>query len=106
MSPAILLCILLPLLLICMEESFIGRIRFGRRRRRKRKGNGEMNELVQQFLGKQVILHLGGGWGGDLTGTIETIEGSWVSVRTKKNVELVNLDYISRISEVLEKKEK
>ncbi len=65
-----------------------------------------MNELIQRFLGRQCILYIGGGWGGNLTGTIEAIEGNWISVRTKSGVEMVNLDYINRIGEVPEKKKK
>lgn len=105
MNPAIWLCILLPLFLLVLEESYVGRIRSGRVQRR-RKGSGRMNELIQQFLRKQCILYIGGGWGSNLTGTIEAIEGNWVSVRTKSGVELVNLDYINRIGEVPEKKKK
>lgn len=102
MNPTLWLCILLPLLLIVTEESCAGRIRLGRRR--KRKGRVRMNELIQSFLGKRCVLHAGSGWGGDWTGTIEAVEGSWVSVRTDKGVELINLDYISRISACKEKK--
>lgn len=65
-----------------------------------------MNVLIQRFLGKQCIIYIGGGWGGNLTGTIEAIEGNWISVRTSKSVELVNLDYINRIGELPEKKKK
>ena len=69
-----------------------------RQRRRKRKGNIDMNELVQRFLGKNCIIYLGT-TGGDLRGTIEAVEGNWVSVHTKDTVEVVNLDYICRIKE-------
>ena len=69
-----------------------------RQRRRKRKGNIDMNELVQRFLGKNCIIYLGT-TGGDLRGTIEAVEGNWVSVRTKESTEVVNLDYICRIKE-------
>lgn len=63
-----------------------------------------MNELIQRFLGKKCILYLGGGWSSNLTGSIEAVEGNWISVRTDKSVELVNLDYINRISELPEKR--
>ena len=69
-----------------------------RQRRRKRKGTIDMNELVQRFLGKNCIIYLGT-TGGDLRGTIEAVEGNWVSVRTKESTEVVNLDYICRIKE-------
>lgn len=57
-----------------------------------------MNELVQRFLGKNCYVYLGTA-GGSLLGVIETLEGNWISVRTKDTTELVNLDYICRIKE-------
>lgn len=105
MNPALWLCALL-LILLAAEEGFVGRIRLGRSRRRRKRGRTGMNELIQQCLGKQCILYIGGGWGSNLAGTIEAVEGNWVSVRTKSGTELVNLDYINRIGEVPEKKKK
>lgn len=105
MNTAMWFCILLPLFLVLVAESSMGRMRFTRRQRRRRVRT-DMNELIQQFLGKKCILRVGGGWGGDLTGIIESVEGNWVSVRTANNMELVNLDFINRISEVTEKKKK
>ena len=85
----------LVLLIAHRHEKLVLRIR---QRRRKREGNVDMNELVQRFLGKNCIIYLGT-TGGDLRGTIEAVEGNWVSVRTKDTVEIVNLDYICRIKE-------
>ena len=61
-----------------------------------------MNELIQRFVGKTCTIYLGS-IGGDLEGVIEAVEGNWVSIRTKKSTELVNLDYISRRREKPEK---
>lgn len=69
------------------------------RRRRRNRRNNKMNELIQHFLGKTCTIYMGS-FGGDLVGTIEAIEGNWVSVRTKKTTELVNLDYICRLREM------
>lgn len=78
------------------HEKIVLKIR--QRRRRKRKEDIDMNELVQRFLGKNCVVYLGT-TGGDLRGTIEAVEGNWVSVRTKESTEVVNLDYICRIKE-------
>lgn len=71
-------------------------------RRRRNRRDVKMNELIQRFLGKTCTIYMGS-FGGDLVGTIEAIEGNWVSVRTKKTTELVNLDYICRLQERPEK---
>lgn len=71
-------------------------------RRRRKKGEHPLNELVRRCLGKHCLICLGG-MGADLEGTVEEIEGNWISLRTKKGVELVNLDYINRIQEKREK---
>ena len=49
---------------------------------------------------------LDGSFGGSLTGVLEALEDNWLSVRTGKNgaLELVNLDYVNKISELPEKK--
>lgn len=98
MQPAyfIWIVVFLIIFLARRQEKIVMRIR--RKRRRIRKEEIDMNELVQRFLGKNCIIYLGT-TGGDLRGTIEAVEGNWVSVRTKDTVEVVNLDYICRIKE-------
>lgn len=100
MQPIWFLWIVVFLLIILAHrhEKIVLRIR----RRRRRKENIDMNELVQRFLGKNCIIYLGT-TGGDLRGTIEAVEGNWVSVRTKESTEVVNLDYICRIKEKIAK---
>lgn len=61
-----------------------------------------MNELVRRFVGKQCTIYSENG--NTVQGTVEAVEGNWVSVKTKAGTELVNLDYISRIKEKPEKK--
>ncbi len=102
---AIWFCIFLPLLLTLAEnrrrrtQIIQKRARIGRKERRE-----EMNELIQHCLGKRCLIHVGGGWESNVTGVVESIEGNWLSVRIDKTVEVVNLDYISRIRELPEKK--
>lgn len=56
-----------------------------------------MNELIQRFLGKNCMIHLNSG--STVEGTVETLEGNWISVHTKKDDQLINLDYICRMIE-------
>ena len=65
-----------------------------------------MNEMIRQLLGKRCVICLDGGFGGSLNGVLEKLEDNWLSVRTGKNgaLELVNLDYVNRISQLPEKK--
>lgn len=104
MNPALWICIFLPLFLMLVESGQHRRVMNQKRARRRRKErNAVMNEIIQRCLGKQCIIYMGG-IGGDLTGVVEAVEGNWLSLRTSKTVETVNLDYISRIREVPEKK--
>ncbi len=72
------------------------------RRRRRNRRERKMNELIQRFLGKHCTIYMGS-FGGDLEGVVEAVEGNWVSVRTTKSTELINLDYICRLREKPEK---
>ncbi len=56
-----------------------------------------MNELIQRFVGKQCQVYSENG--NSVQGVVDTVEGNWVSVQTKTGIELVNLDYVSRIKE-------
>lgn len=98
MNTTLYLCAFL-LLVIALTSWRQQRIRNTIRRRRRTRRNHKMNELIQRFLGKTCTIYMGS-FGGDLVGTIEAVEGNWVSVRTKKTTELINLDYICRLREV------
>lgn len=101
---AIWLCILLPLLIAITESRRRTKLIQKRAKSRRKERSMGMNELIQRCLGKNCILYVGGGWDSNISGVVESIEGNWLSVRTSKTVEVVNLDYISRIREIPEKK--
>lgn len=96
MSPMYSSFVALWLILLVMQQQKKKVRRVCRIRRRKR-GRISMNELVQRFIGKQCQIYTENG--STLLGVVETVEGNWVSVRTKAGTELVNLDYVSRIKE-------
>jgi len=95
-SPAVYICILM-LLFVVLAAQRNQRMFVVRRIRRRKRGSIDMNELIQRFLGKNCEIYLNSG--SAVEGTIEMLEGNWISVRTKKNVQLINLDYICRLIE-------
>ena len=104
MNPGVWLALLLLFFLL-----FAGprrRLRRRRDRRRRKERRMSMNEMICQLLGKRCVVCLDGSFGGSLTGVLEALEDNWLSVRTGKNgaLELVNLDYVNKISELSEKK--
>lgn len=62
-----------------------------------------MTELVTTYIGRKCILYT---MNDAVTGTIQAIDGSWVSVDTGKEVQAVNLEFVVRISPCPEKKSK
>lgn len=96
MSTSGWLCLLLLMFVLYLA---VGRGDLSRRiaqRRRKKRRQKDMNELIARCVGKNCVVSMGG-MGTDVEGCVEAVEESWVSIRTKKGLELVNLDYIRRI---------
>jgi ferredoxin-fold anticodon binding domain-containing protein len=56
-----------------------------------------MGEAVKKLIGKECIITTG--VGSSVVGIIESVEDSWVVLRSKGNLEMINLDYVSRIRE-------
>lgn len=57
--------------------------------------DGFMNELIGKFLGKECVIYTFEG--NRVKGTIEKVEGNWLSISTTKATQIVNADFISRI---------
>ncbi|WP_297717902.1 hypothetical protein [Intestinimonas sp.] len=57
-------------------------------------------------MGKRCVVSLDGTFSSPVTGVLEGLEDNWLSVRTGKNgaLELVNLEYVNKITELPEKK--
>ena len=57
-----------------------------------------MNELIKNYIGKEVIIYTHSSSG--VTGTVTRIEDNWIEVEDRKGKkQLVNCDYISRIKD-------
>lgn len=57
--------------------------------------------IIEQMLGKRCALDMEGLSGA--TGVLEKLDGNWISLRTDDKLELINLDYVTRIRELPEK---
>ena len=74
------------------------RIRIAKKNRNKRnKGEFTMNELIKNYIGKEVVIYVSTS---GVSGTVTKIEDNWVEVENKNGQkQLLNTDYISRIQE-------
>lgn len=71
--------------------------------RNKRKGTSFMNELVNQFIGKECTITSGSGFA-SYSGTVESICDNWVKlVKANGESRLINLDYVNDIKEIRKK---
>ena len=55
-----------------------------------------MNEVIKNFIVKECLIHT---FQTQVSGVIESIENNWISIKTKGKIEIINIDYISRIRE-------
>ena len=99
MNPAIWIAIFLPIWISIivtlnskkeLQKSIIYKLK------KKREGQGMSNEVIKNFRGKNCIITT---FQTQITGVIESIEENWVILRVGEQIEIVNIDYISRIRE-------
>lgn len=97
MQPGVWVAVFLPMLIITMMMARNKRLMMRNRvlKNKKCRGDNFMNELIMTFLGKKC--HIYTFEGTQIKGVIEKVEGNWVSVRTAKDAQIVNADFISRI---------
>lgn len=68
---------------------------------KKKVGIRKMNEIIKEFIGKECIIYT---FQTQIIGVIERIQDNWIYVKSDNNVEIINLEYISRIREYPRKK--
>ena len=75
------------------------RIRTAKRNRiKRRKGVNTMNEMIKEYIGKEVIVT--DGYSTGVVGVVVRVEENWLELEEKNgNKQIVNTDYISRIKE-------
>lgn len=71
---------------------------------KKRGGQGKMVELAKQFLGKKCVFSMFNST--QVSGILKEISGNAVLVEENGVCEAVNLDFVTRIREIPEKKKK
>lgn len=57
-----------------------------------------MRELIQRFIGKECLIYCID-LGAAVEGTIQQLEGGWITVVNNDSEEIINIDYIVRIRE-------
>lgn len=57
-----------------------------------------MNELVQSYIGKDCLINCSE-FSGGVCGIIKVVNDNWIQVQTKQGMEIINMDFISRIRE-------
>ena len=101
MSPAIWICIYLPLILMLINSSNQRKQQTLRRVRRKKGAITLTNEMLYEFIGQECIVYL---HSGQVAGTIESVQDGWLRIKTGTDTDLINLEYVSRIRKYPRKK--
>lgn len=71
-------------------------------KKRRRAGGKLMNELIQNFVGKECTVACAGLY--SYKGTIEQAKENWITLREKDGAaHLINLDYVYDVKEVKKK---
>lgn len=64
--------------------------------RRRKEGQTMSNEIISSYIGKECILYT---FQTQVTGIIESIQENWITIRVEDKLELINIDYVTRIRE-------
>ena len=100
MNPAIWVVFMAVIIVLLMKRR---RAAQRRRKRSRRRRAGNMSQaIIEQLLGKRCMFDMEGLTSD--TGVLEKLDGNWLSLRMDDKLELVNLDYVTRIRELPEKK--
>ena len=71
--------------------------RFIMKKRKKRKELTDMtNELIKKYVGKNCLISTGS-FGSNVQGEIVAVNENWIEIKTKKNDELVNIEFVQSI---------
>ena len=98
--------IVLGLLLLCVLLVLQQRKRNWAAQYLKLRGRKEglvMTEAVKKLIGRECYFYL---LSGEVTGIVREVEGRSVVVETRRETQVVNLDFVMRVREIPEKKRK
>lgn len=103
MNPAYFFLIIMLVLLLSSDKTKKNAAAIRQVIKNKRsKGEKKMHELLEKYIGKECIIYT---LNSQLNDTITTIQDGWLSLTDAGgNTEVINLDYIIRLSEMPRKK--
>lgn len=99
LNPAIWICIFMPIWLLLItstnnkkeqQKLIITKIKI------MKVGQSNMNEIIRNYIGKECIVYT---FQTQVTGIIESMQDNWISIKVGSSLEIINIDYISRIRE-------
>lgn len=70
-------------------------------RKHRKKGENKMNDIIQNFIGKECLIYTMNGSTTTIAGIPETVKEGWMTVRSfdGSSTEAVNLEYVTRVRE-------
>ena len=102
----IIFCIILPAIARRKRVKAYAAIKIAKRKRKhlNDEEKAKMNEIIQKFIGKECIISTINSESVSVQGTIEEINGGWITVTHDGTEEMINVDYIVKIKEYPRKK--
>ncbi len=63
-----------------------------------------MVECIKQFIGKNCMIYTMQFFGGGTPGIIKEVTDNAIVLETKHSTDIINLDYVIRVSEIVKRK--
>ena len=105
MNPAIYIAIFLPIFIILIQAPAQNRIIINNIVKRKtKKEKYEMMEHVKKFIGKECYIYTIQSMSSPIKGIIKDVDDNSIILETKKTKDVINLDYVMRVSEIQKNK--
>ena len=105
MNPAIYIAIFLPIFIILIQAPAQNRIIINNIVKRKtKKEKYEMMEHVKNFIGKEFYIYTIQSMSSPIKGIIKDVDDNSIILETKKTKDVINLDYVMRVSEIQKNK--
>jgi len=100
----LLALLLLMISLWIIRQGRLAAVKHVLNRKKQNKENHFMKELAQSFIGKECMVYTIASYSSSINGTIKEITDNGLLIDSKGNLQLVNLEYVTRIREWPRKK--
>ena len=98
MNTAVSIFLWVIIIFLLLQRKKVQRMLNILRIKRKKRGFIDMGHIVEKFIGKDCLINLGSGSVAD--GIVKGVSDGWIELEGKDgNLQVVNIDYISRIRE-------